>query len=256
MPSGQTNGGAAPSSRGWERRTSFGMSRDPRHDSPCRKGPGWRSSERGPPDLRRAAGGDRTSRGNQAHGRSERSAAGNGAGSQRTRSWRKALEPACDRSTTWGSAQADRSFVGRIAGNGTRATAAVTRCGCERGELFEGCEPRRGERPGRPDSSFGSASRGARRRETRRTPRSAAGCNKPATVVRRKPSRWCETTRTEREVGGWLHRPDRDLRIPWSGRTAGTSAKGRSDEPQERQGSTSVSADPRGSASADARDPG
>jgi hypothetical protein len=41
---------------------------------------------------------------------------------------------------------------------------------------------------------------------------------------------------------------ERDLRIPGSGRTAGTSTKGGSDEPQERQGSTFVSAD--------ARDPG
>jgi len=37
------------------------------------------------------------------------------------------------------------------------------------------------------------------RRETSRTPGSAAGCNKPATQWRRKPSRWCKTTRTERD---------------------------------------------------------
>jgi hypothetical protein len=114
---------------------------------------------------------------------------------------------------TWGSAQADRSFIARFSSaaprrgrrssvNDRKATAAVMRCGCWRGELFEGCEPRRGERPGGPEKPGLQVARVGSRRETRRTPRSAAGCNKPATAVRRKPSRWCETTRAERESTG------------------------------------------------------
>jgi hypothetical protein len=39
--------------------------------------------------------------------------------------------------------------------------------------------------------------------ETQRTPGPAAGCNKPATSERRKPSRWCETTRTEQDLQRW-----------------------------------------------------
>jgi hypothetical protein len=50
-------------------------------------------------------------------------------------------------------------------GNGKGATATVTWCGFRRGEPFEGFEERRGEGP---------------RPETRRTPGSAAGCNRPA----------------------------------------------------------------------------
>jgi hypothetical protein len=41
--------------------------------------------------------------------------------------------------------------------------------------------------------------------ETRRTPRLAAGCNKPATLRRSKPTRWCKTTRLERD--SWSGRP-------------------------------------------------
>jgi len=58
------------------------------------------------------------------------------------------------------------------------ATTAVTQRGCRRGEFFEGYEPRREERNdlhgcfGRPEAS----------RETRRTPWSVVGCNKPANL--------------------------------------------------------------------------
>ena len=92
------------------------------------------------------------------------------------------------------------------------ATAAVTRCGCRRREDFEGCEPRRGERHcecpafgpvfGRPP--------GVGRRCTRNAtnPCPAAGCNRPATSARRKPSRWGGTTRTERDSTGGTRRTD------------------------------------------------
>jgi hypothetical protein len=106
---------------------------------------------------------------------------------------KSALEPAAldDHTSGNGGVRRRERTVG---GNGKGATAAVTRCGCHR-EVLRGVEV---------------ASRGTclRARETRRTPRSAAGCDKPATPERRKPSRWCETTRTERDCGGWLLRTE------------------------------------------------
>jgi hypothetical protein len=59
--------------------------------------------------------------------------------------------------------------------NGKGATAAVTRCGCQRVEPSRGTNVRRGEGRDR----LGNESVGS---ETRRTPGSAAGCNKPASA--------------------------------------------------------------------------
>jgi len=109
--------------------------------------------------------------------------------------------------------------------NGKGETATVTWYGCRRGDSFEGYEPRCGDRrktrcPGKPGL------RRLKTRETQRTPGSAAGCNRPATPSskhenvsllanrayereRRKPSRWCKTTRTER-VRGWSPRTEAD----------------------------------------------
>jgi hypothetical protein len=52
----------------------------------------------------------------------------------------------------------------------------VTRCGYRRGSSFEGCEVRRGE----GDDRLGNEAIAS---ETRRTPGSAAGCNKPASAL-------------------------------------------------------------------------
>jgi hypothetical protein len=60
--------------------------------------------------------------------------------------------------------------------NGKGATAAVTRCGCQRVEPSRGTNVRRGEGRDR----LGNESIGP---ETRRTPGSAAGCNKPASAL-------------------------------------------------------------------------
>ena len=123
------------------------------------------------------------------------------------------------------------------------ATAAVTRCGCRRREDFEGCEPRRGERHcecpafgpvfGRPP--------GVGRRCTRNAtnPCPAAGCNRPATSARRKPSRWGGTTRTERDSTGGTRRTDggfgsREWTRDWP---AGKRAQ--PDESHERMGGES-----------------
>jgi hypothetical protein len=104
----------------------------------------------------------------------------------------------------------------RVGGNGKEATATATWCGCRRGESFGGCEHRRGE------GLFG--------RETRRTPGLAAGCNKPATSERRKPSRWRETTRAERDFeGGSLGTEARAERCVWEWTLGGMSVEGESD---------------------------
>jgi hypothetical protein len=116
-----------------------------------------------------------------------------------------------------------------IGENGKAATATVTWCGFLRGESFEGCEDRRGEGVGTPDGSQIRlvVGREPGSRETRRTPGLAAGCNKPATSERRKPSRWCETTRTERDFeGGSLGTEARAARLVWEWTLGGTSVEG------------------------------
>jgi len=89
---------------------------------------------------------------------------------------------------------ASRGGSPESADNDKKATTTVTWNGCRRGEFFEGCDSRRGKW----HLSAGGFVR-TKAQETRRTPGSAAGCNKPASSVRSKPSRWCETTRTERD---------------------------------------------------------
>jgi hypothetical protein len=78
----------------------------------------------------------------------------------------------------------------------------VMRCGCQRENFFEGCEGRSEERCGRPDagqSLFGGIGQRAEAAEAKRgEPLPVPGCNKPGTLMRRKPSRWCETTGMER----------------------------------------------------------
>lgn len=96
-----------------------------------------------------------------------------------------------------------------------REQAVVTRYGCERGELFGGSKASRGARPVSPRHAWRttpvarrSASRervSAKRGEPHDRQR---GATNPRTSVRRKPSRWCETTRAERELDGWCRRPE------------------------------------------------
>jgi hypothetical protein len=67
-----------------------------------------------------------------------------------------------------------------------REEVAVTRHGCRRGESFEGrlrlgeIESQAGRSPVRLFGGGGCSGRSGSSKETRRTPRSAAGCNKPA----------------------------------------------------------------------------
>jgi hypothetical protein len=121
-------------------------------------------------------------------------------------------------------------------GNGKRATAAVTRYGCGWGEFFEGCDRRCGERPGSLGSRLWLGSRGCEVGK-RREPSPVPGCNKPGAAERRKPSRWCETTRTERDSEGGTSGPNGggDAIGEW---TLGGHAGGwahHEDEFQERQ---------------------
>lgn len=102
-----------------------------------------------------------------------------------------------------------------VCGNARRARAVVTRYGCRRGDFFEGSNSHRGE----AERGAGRSLSGSRRSGNAVNPRLAAGCNKPAKVVRSKPSKWCETTGAERDRPAW--QPGADGREPWSGRTIG-----------------------------------
>lgn len=91
-------------------------------------------------------------------------------------------------------------------GNARKGTAVVTRCGCE-GRASSRGRTRGGEAVDvviassrRLETAVGTERDTSQRAETPRTPGSAAGCNKPANRRRRKPARWCETTRSERDV--------------------------------------------------------
>jgi hypothetical protein len=101
--------------------------------------------------------------------------------------------------------QRDRSGeTSRAGGNGKGATATVTWCGCGRGEFFEGCEKRRGECIGTPTVRWPVSYRwpgrpepgGRKHGEPHDWQRDATS---PRPPERRKPPRWCETTRAERD---------------------------------------------------------
>jgi len=77
--------------------------------------------------------------------------------------------------------------------NGEGAGAAVTQHGSVRGESSEGTAKQVGNRR--------RTSREGRRRRNPATPGLAAGRNKPAGSSRRKPLRWCKTTRAEHGLG-------------------------------------------------------
>lgn len=80
--------------------------------------------------------------------------------------------------------------------NGKGATAAVTQRGCHPGVPSRGVSPARRESLRAPD--LRSATRRRKRCEPQDRQRDATS---PRTAMRRKPSRWCKTTRTERDFG-------------------------------------------------------
>jgi len=132
---------------------------------------------------------------------------------------------------TWSSAgrrwqrRRTRGRAGSTA-NGKGETATVTWYGCSR-ECLRGvckCVARKGSvLP--PRSGLPGRGSGIRGPETRRTPGPAAGCNKPATSERRKPSRWCETTRTEQDFRGWFLGTEACGNACGSGRSVGEHPK-------------------------------
>jgi len=84
-------------------------------------------------------------------------------------------------------------------GNGKKVTAAVTRYGCQRGEIFGGCEPRRGNHrlwPARHPRMVAGAPVDC---ETRWTPGRLWDAISPRPCVWSKPSWWWETTKAERD---------------------------------------------------------
>jgi len=181
---------------------------------------------------------------------------------ERTRRWRKASEPAASggsRSTRRGTGTSKRDRCeasGPDAGsrrsvlrppvrtsvrsgrNGREATAAAMRYGCRRGENLRRVRSTVGE-PASVRSRARESSTTTGSGETQWTPGPGPGCNMLGARRWRKPSRWCETTRTERDVMAWLPSPEgRSLRrSSWSGhrREHGGGAYTK-DESHERKG--------------------
>jgi hypothetical protein len=94
----------------------------------------------------------------------------------------------------------------RVRRNGKGATAVVTRCGCQRGEFFEGYETRRGK-GGAPAHRQRWGGAGAEKRgepQDRQRDATSPRLHGPSASARRsgrrKPSRRCETARTEHDV--------------------------------------------------------
>jgi hypothetical protein len=148
-----------------------------------------------------------TLKGNKAHGRNERQVIGNDGGPQRTRQWRNALESTGPLGRRWlrhsatgdrGRCHQPRRYRQRQEVQGSQRCDAAT----GEGKSSKGVNRVAGNtRPAR------ATARGAWW-ETRRTSQPSAGCNKPAALERRKPSRWCKTTRTEHDIGGWHRRSE------------------------------------------------
>ena len=115
-----------------------------------------------------------------------------------------------------------------------------------RGELFEGSR-RRGERGLSTPTRASDHPRVARQRgvgggflRNAANPRTGCGMQQACgPSSRSKPSRWCETTRAERELDGWCRRPEG---VAGQLAALGVDARrmcrwrGGRDEPQERKG--------------------
>jgi hypothetical protein len=87
--------------------------------------------------------------------------------------------------------------------NGKKATTAVTRNGCRRGSSFEGSELRCGDlatAPARhhPPVGWGRCPERASKKRSEPHDRQRDATS-PQTSRRRKPSKWCKTTRTEQD---------------------------------------------------------
>jgi len=145
--------------------------------------------------------------GERSPGRIGRSSAGNGRRGVTDPTAEQGLEAGAPvRQTSTGRfRQRSRSGeASQAGGNGKGATATVTWCGCGRGEFFEGCEKRRGEcigtptvrKPGSPGGRVEPEPDDRKRDEPHDWQRDATS---PQPPERRKPPRWCETTRAEHD---------------------------------------------------------
>jgi len=151
----------------------------------------------------------RTLEGNKAHGRRGRRSTGNGRQSLRTR-WRSKA-PRSRSAEVRLSRTAQRPSAND---EGATATVMWTSCSnaasCQRGDFFEGCEMRRGKAYGSAggcgSSSLGMASRNKQRPGERNAanPFRYQDATSLEPGARSKPSRWRETTRTERDSGGMV----------------------------------------------------
>jgi hypothetical protein len=214
-PSGQTAASDLGRNAGRDVLGSTAVYRHRREGRPLDSPPG--ASGR-PREALGGRGGSRTTERTQAHGRNERSRYSQGCRTQRTRSQRNASKSRASPDTpslpptSNGERGADRPGRDPTA-RGQRA--AVTRYGCERGELFEGSRRREERGPNHPGTSadhprVASARdpRGAGFSETRRTPRPAAGCNKPASLRAEKTVEVVRNHAGGTRLDGWCRRPD------------------------------------------------
>jgi hypothetical protein len=111
-------------------------------------------------------------------------------------------------------------------GRKQRQSATATWRGCWRGDFFEGCEGADGKAPDAPDQTvFGPLERPSGARNAA-NPFRYRDATSPGPRARRKPSRWCETTRAERV--GWCgnQAADGGGNVTRSGRERGTSEEG------------------------------
>jgi hypothetical protein len=134
-----------------------------------------------PVGLGRSAVFRRTLKGNKAHGRIGRRSTGNGRSTLRTRWWSKALNSSAVLGFLLRLAPGNGRGTGSSSShgrNGRKATTAVTRCGCQRGEFFEGFEQRREERARcSPSTSVGAASGHGKRGEPQVGSRMQQACD-------------------------------------------------------------------------------
>jgi hypothetical protein len=122
-----------------------------------------------------------------------------------------------------------RPLPGRTVTTGRQRRAAMRVRLLTRGTLRRVRNAPRGSR--QSEAAFGRPPKGRLKRNAV-NPRPVAGCNRPATPARRKPSRWCETTRAERDRH--LAAPvRRELRLP--GVDAREVHRRQGEESQERR---------------------
>jgi hypothetical protein len=134
-----------------------------------------------------------TLEGNQAHGRRGRPKSATAA---------VATDPTAEQGLEVEGRRAAPATVVARRSNDEEAMATATWNGCWRGDFFEGCERADGEAPSAPDQGPSGRLERCTGARNAANPFRYRDATSPGARARRKPSRWCETTRAER-VGWW-----------------------------------------------------